>query len=333
MNSRRSFIKKAGVGAATAFALPSMINKSYGQETSLIADQGKKIVIGIIGAENSHTVNYGRFFNIERKFFPDVSVGYVWGETEEFARHAMKAGAIPEMVKDPQEMLGKIDALIVDHRHAKYHLSAATPFVKAGIPTFIDKPFCYRAEEGREFLLMARNNGTPVSSYSSFAQSRATQDIKKQVETYPKIHQVVMFGHADIESESQWGGIFYYGVHMVQQLMVIFGEDIKKVRVSKSANKVNATLVYTNGLLVTFIFSSDFSGWKILAETNTGYHELKSRVWDEEPERYLTDMVHMFRTGKEPRSYQSILNSVSILEAIEASTISEKWVDVKYLSI
>jgi len=245
----------------------------------------------------------------------------------------MKAGAIPEMVKDPQEMLGKIDALIVDHRHAKYHLSAATPFVKAGIPTFIDKPFCYRAEKGREFLLMARNNGTPVSSYSSFAQSRATQDIKKQVETYPMIHQVVMFGHADIESESQWGGIFYYGVHMVQQLMVIFGEDIKKVRVSKSGDKVNATLVYTNGLLVTFIFSSDFSGWKILAETNTGYHELKSRVWDEEPERYLTDMVHMFRTGKEPRSYQSILNSVSILEAIEASTISEKWVDVKYLSI
>ena len=41
-------------------------------------------------------------------------------------------------------MLGKIDALIVDHRHAKFHLEAATPFVKAGIPTFVDKPFCYR---------------------------------------------------------------------------------------------------------------------------------------------------------------------------------------------
>ena len=40
------------------------------------------------------------------------------------------------MVKDPKEMLGKIDALIVDHRHAKYHLEPAIPFVKAGIPYF-----------------------------------------------------------------------------------------------------------------------------------------------------------------------------------------------------
>ena len=58
-------------------------------------------------------------------------------------------------------MLGKIDALIVDHRHAKYHLEAATPFVKAGIPTFIDKPFCYRVEEGRKFLAMAHKLGNP----------------------------------------------------------------------------------------------------------------------------------------------------------------------------
>lgn len=39
-------------------------------------------------------------------------------------------------------MPGKIDAPLVDHRHAKYHLEAATPFVKSGIPTFIAIPFC-----------------------------------------------------------------------------------------------------------------------------------------------------------------------------------------------
>jgi predicted dehydrogenase len=92
-------------------------------------------------------------FNIDKKF-PAAEIKYVWGETDEFARNVAAKGNIPNIAKDPKEMLGKIDALIVDHRHAKYHLEAATPFIKEGIPTFVDKPFCYRAEEGKEFLVL-----------------------------------------------------------------------------------------------------------------------------------------------------------------------------------
>ncbi len=70
-----------------------------------------------------------------------------------------------------------------------------------------------------------------------------------------------------------------------------------------------------------------------MAETETGYHDLKSRVWDDEPEMGLTDMVHMFRTGEEPRSHQSILNGVSILEALESSASNEEWVEVAYITL
>ena len=45
------------------------------------------------------------------------------------------------------------------------------------------------------------------------------------------------------------------------------------------------------------------------------------------------DMVEMFKAGKEPRSYQSILNCVSVLEALEKSVKTEKWVDVEYQTI
>ena len=321
-------MKTIGAGTLSASALPLSISAAYGQRSGSSGHRDDQIIIGIIGAENTHTVGYGRIFNIERKF-SGVKVGYVWGETEEFARHAMEAGSIPNMVVEPLEMLGKIDALIVDHRHAKYHLPAAAPFVKAGIPTFIDKPFCYRAEKGKEFLSMARNQGTPVTSYSSFAQSRAMLDIKKQVEAFGEIQQVVMYGPVDIESK--WGGVFFYGVHMIQQLMMIFGEDIQKVRITRDGGKANATLIYTCGMPVTLIFSTFNSGWKILAETETGYHELKSRIWDEDPEKAVSDMVKMFRTGEEPRTHQSIMNGVSILEALEASAVNEKWVDVAYV--
>jgi predicted dehydrogenase len=75
--------------------------------------QNKRIRVGIIGAENSHTIGFGKLFNVDKKF-PGVEVLYVWGETDEFARNAAEKGSIPTIVKDPSEMMGKIDALIVE---------------------------------------------------------------------------------------------------------------------------------------------------------------------------------------------------------------------------
>ena len=158
MATRRSFLNKVGKGTAlSAIALST----PFQLISQLVPSMVKPFIIGIIGAENSHTAGFGKLFNID-KAFPGMEVKYVWGETEEFAQKAMKDGSIPEMVKDPKEMLGKIDALIVDHRHGKFHLAPAIPFIEAGIPTFIDKPFCYRKEEGKAFLALARKHGTPV---------------------------------------------------------------------------------------------------------------------------------------------------------------------------
>jgi predicted dehydrogenase len=324
MESRRSFINKMGKGMAlSAFAFsPAIANEMLGEGKS----NNKTIRIGIIGAENSHTIGFGKLFNTDRKF-PGVEVLYVWGETEEFARKAVTEGAIPNMVKDPAEMMGKIDALIVDHRHPKYHLEAATPFVKAGIPTFIDKPFCYRVQEGKEFLAMAREMGTPVTSYSSIAQSDATFDIKEQLESMGEINHVVRYGPADLES--QYGGIFFYGVHCVQPLMFMLGGDIKKVKITKYGKNATANLAYENGMLATLIFTSLHYGWETFVETEEGVIELKSRVEESDPPRNDTDMVEMFRTGKEPRSHQSILNCVAVLEALEKSAETEQWVEVK----
>lgn len=324
MNTRRSFIKTIGTGAALstiAFAAP-------GVASAIVADPENKlkpIRIGIIGAENSHSANFGKMFNIDRKF-PGVEVTHIWGETDEFARKAAEAGKIPNIVKEQKEMLGKIDALIVDHRHAKYHLEAATPFVKAGIPTFVDKPFCYRVEEGKKFLGMAREVGTPVTSFSSIAQSVCTYDIKEQIKSMGEINHVVRFGPLDLDSP--YGGVFFYGVHLLQPLMFMFGEDIQRVKITRDGKKGSASLVFKSGLYATLIFKNLAYGWETFVETKTGLVELKSRVPETEPIKIYTDIVEMFRTRVEPRSHESILTEIAILEALERSATSEKWEDV-----
>lgn len=81
--------------------------------------KGSSLKIGIIGAENSHTAAIARALNVD-KLVKGFSVEYVWGETGKFARTAAKQGQIAHIVSNPKEMLGNIDALIVDHRHGKY---------------------------------------------------------------------------------------------------------------------------------------------------------------------------------------------------------------------
>jgi predicted dehydrogenase len=324
MNSRRNFIKTTGKGVALTAVAPGIIT------SAAFADSGQKnIRIGIIGAENSHTIGFGKMFNTDKKF-PGMEVKYVWGETDAFAKNAMEKGNIPNQVKDPMEMLGKIDALIVDHRHPKYHLEPAIPFIKAKIPTFIDKPFCYRAAEGKEFLQLAKKTGTPVTSYSSIAHSDATFDLKEQVKNM-EISQVIRTGTADLDSK--YGGIFFYGVHIVQPLMYIFGEDIERVKITRDGSYGNASLKFSSGLFATLVFKRKAYGWETFVETPKKLVELKPRVEEKDPPRNYADMAEMFRTGKEPRSHQSILNGVSVLEALEKSAETEKWVEVEYLKV
>jgi predicted dehydrogenase len=325
MDSRRSFVKKLGKGAVlSTIALPSF--SAYSSRLTITGAESNKLIrIGIIGAENSHSIEYGKIFNIEKKF-PDMEVRYIWGETEEFARNAMKEGGIPELVKDPLEMMGKIDALIVDHRHPRYHLPAAEPFVKAGIATFIDKPFCYRVAEGKTFLAMARKTGTPISSFSMIAQSYATYDIKEQVAAIGDFSQIISCGPADLDSI--YGGIFFYGIHIIQPLMIIFGSDIKKVRVNRIGKIANASLVFSNGRLATLVFKNVSGGWETFVDIKEGLIKLQSRVTERDPGKNYTDMVEMFRTGKEPLTDKDILGPVAVLEALEKSALSDAWEEV-----
>ena len=324
MSSRRSFIQTIGAGAAFSIVAPAQTTKIFKPHRNMLST----LRIGIIGAENSHTAGYGKLFNIDKKF-PGVEITHLWGETDEFARKAADAGKIPAIVKDQKDMLGKIDALIVDHRHAKYHLEAATPFVKAGIPIFIDKPFCYRVEEGKAFLKLARERNTPVSSFSSIAHSDATYDIKKQVEAMPDINHVICHGPVDLDSP--YGGIFFYGIHLIQPLMFIFGDEIIKVKISREGKKGNASLVFKNGLFATLIFKNEAYGWETFVETKKELVQLKSRVPESDPPKMDVDVVNMFRNRVEPRTHESMLKEVAILEALEASARTLQWEIVKQI--
>jgi predicted dehydrogenase len=318
MKTRRRFIKEMSANLAGATLLTSLGQESQGQES-------KKIRIGVIGAENSHTIDYGQIFNRDRKF-PGCEVVGVWGETPEFAKNASEKGRIPWIVKDPAEFIGKIDALIVDHRHAKYHLAAAWPFVEAGIPTFIDKPFCYRVSEGRKFLAMARAKGTPVTSFSTAARGEEITELKNQLAGMSQIRHIISAGHCDVDSP--YGGVFFYGIHQVERLMAVFDENITRVRVSRKGEDASAILVFASGLQATMLLTKGRPPFEFAVITDQGVRRLAPKSTEESITPYR-EIVQLFREGKEPRSHESLLRGIAILEALERSVKSDSWEEVE----
>ncbi|MFH6602785.1 Gfo/Idh/MocA family protein [Maribacter algicola] len=325
VDTRRTFLKKLGQGTAFSAVTFSIPFHSAARSSKKEKPTDEIFKIGIIGAENSHTAAFGKLFNIEKQF-PGMEVKYVWGETNEFAKKAMEDGQIPFQVKNPNDMLGKIDGLIVDHRHGKFHLEPAIPFIKAGIPTFIDKPFCYRAKEGKAFLDLAKKHGTPVTSFSSIAHSYETFAIRERLASMGEINQVVRYGPVDLESK--YGGIFFYGAHIVQPLLYLFGDNVEKVQVHHNGQNSSASLVFNNGMLATLVFTTKKYGWQTFVETDEGIVALKSDIEEKRPGKNDVDMVQMLRTGEEPRSHESILHGVAVLEALEKSVSSGKWENV-----
>lgn len=281
------------------------------------------IRIGAIGAENSHTVAIATLINVEKKI-KGCSVDYVWGETDAFAKDAAKRGRIANIVKKPKDMLGKVDAVFVDHRHPKYHLPAVRPFVEAGIPTFVDKPFCYSSAKGKEFLAMAKKNGTPVTSFSVLPHYDSFYRFQKKIADQGTIISAASYGPCDLRSE--WGGVFFYGIHQVDAMLHAFGYDVKAALVTRNGSG-NATgqLFYRSGLIATMALIKDGCPGFGISVIGTEGQLHTSLDGGKSPYLNGTRMfTNMFKSGEEPMTREQMLRPVQVLEAMAKSIKSGK---------
>lgn len=275
--------------------------------------------IGMVGAENSHTGAIATVLNVDKKI-AGVRATHVWGETRAFARAAAEKGQIPNIVTRPEDMIGQVDAIVVDHRHGKFHLPAAMPFLETKVPMFIDKPFCYRRAEGRRFLARARELGVPVCSFSTLPKQASFKELKKQVAKLGAIQSVISTGPCDIRSK--WGGIFFYGIHQVDMVLRLAGYDFNRVQIVKgSGPNHTANILFRSGVVATMnlIGPGSRPAFHISVIGEKGRIDMPIT---NDASSYLTgikDFVRMFRTGKTDETEQTMLGPVAVLEALEKS--------------
>ena len=88
-----------------------------------------------------------------------------WQQRDEAERIAA-AAKIPNVLDDPLDMIGEVDAVICATDIGDEHVERCKPFLDAGIPMFIDKPLVNREEDLRTFVNWRKEGKQFLSSSS-----------------------------------------------------------------------------------------------------------------------------------------------------------------------
>ncbi len=227
---RRDFIKTATAGSISlGLAGKSLsINDITGDQSS-----GK---VGIIGLDTSHSVAFTRVLN-------DPSAGPEFGGYKVVAAYpegsidikssidripgytgdVKKSGV--EIVNSIEELLGRVDVVLLETNDGRRHLEQALPVMKAGKRMFIDKPIAASLPDTIAIFEMAKHCNVPVFSSSSLRYITGAKEIAEG--STGKVTGADTYSPATIEKTHP--DLFWYGVHGAETLFTVMGTGCKSV--------------------------------------------------------------------------------------------------------
>ena len=127
------------------------------------------------------------------------------------------------MVADPRDMIGQIDGVYIDDINAiSLYPLLARPFLEAGIPTFVNRPFATSMAKGREMVETATQHGTALLTASTWEFSESAGDLRAKAADLPDIK-----GYVAHNSMSDY---YTHGLHGVWYIHSILRDEIAKGR-------------------------------------------------------------------------------------------------------
>ena len=279
--------------------------------------------IGILGSDNSHAEIFSKLVNLPDENtgeipFPDMKVTCILGLDAARTRQVADDGKIGFIADTPDEMMGRVDAVMTVFRHGDLHRQYAMPFISAGIPTWVDKPFALKNEDARAMLEEAARCGTLLTGGST---CKHTYDVAALKNAYRngsragRIHAAVMNFPATVENE--YGGIDFYGAHLAEMAMEVFGHDAISVAATETKGNVTAIVKY-DALQLVLHFLPDCKSYHALlyGDEGTVFREIDiTHCYVKGFESFAA----MLRTGKPPQQPVQLYAPVALMNAVRES--------------
>jgi len=287
--------------------------------------------VGIVGFDTSHVVQFTMRLNrvdIEEEQWVEgaqVVAGFPGTskitDDDTLAEYtATVAGYGVEVVEAPEDLIGKIDAVMVEFQSGIVHLEYTRPFIEAGIPTFVDKPFTCSVADAQELAELAEANNVPLFSSSSLRYALEIQQLKAEQARAGEILGAMAYSPAGLHPENP--GLFHYGIHAVETLYALMGPGCQEVWCVYQDDAEVVVGRWADGRLGA------------IRGTRAGTHAYGFTAWCENEVRarpinasyiyreLLKKVVGMFESGIAPLDIEESVEIVAFIEAAAQSAQS-----------
>lgn len=224
---------------------------------------------------------------------------------------AIEALGIP-LLNRPEDMIGKVDGMLIESQQGGAHWERARPFLEAGLPCFVDKPFTCSVDDARKLIALAERKHVALFSASSLRYAPALVSFRKDAQQ-GAILGALTYGPAPLHKLNP--GLYHYGIHAVEILYTLMGRGCEQVTCVHEQGVDVVTGRWKDGRVATVRgIRAGRSDYGCLVFTEKGVHPVPIDT------RYiyrelLREVVAMFRTGKAPLEVRETLEIVAFIEA------------------
>lgn len=215
--------------------------------------------LGIVDFDSSHCVEFTRRFNrvglSPDQYVEGARVVAGWPGTSEMAPHRIDgfrdqvAAAGVELVDAPEELIGRIDAVLILSLCGSAHLQRVRPFLEGGVPAFVDKPFACSLEDAEGIVGLARRTGTLLLHASALRFSSSLTALRAQRERAGALLGLISYGPAKRDPFNP--GLLHYGIHAAEVLYSLMGTGCESVACTWSEGAEVVTGRWSDGRLAS----------------------------------------------------------------------------------
>ncbi len=238
---------------------------------------------------------------------PGVRVTHLWTDNPKEAPAVARASLIPYVVKNPEDVIGQVDAVLIATDDGSDHVRRARPFVEAGLPVFIDKPMATTLEELRQFIDWERSGARLLSS----SGLRYAPELARLIADRASLGEIRWMS---LVSAKTWER---YGIHVLEPAFVLLGSGFLSVRLESRPGLEVAHLVHRSGAQVTLpiIYDGGATFGTVHICGSTGQSHFRFADTYTGFRNQLLSYIDFVRTGRAPHPFQDTVEMMTILIA------------------
>lgn len=279
--------------------------------------------LGIVDFDSSHSVEFARRFNRigvgSEQFVEGAEVTLAWPGDSAMAperipgfQAEIEAMGIP-LAASLESLIGQVDAVLVLSLCGAAHLDRARPFLTAGVPTFVDKPFACSVSDAEEMLRLSNEHNATLFNASALRFAEEVSAVTGLQSTLGQINGAVTYGPSKRADGNP--GLFHYGIHSVELLFELLGPGCESVTTTWTEDGEVVTGRWSDGRLGTVRgtrIGATRYGFTAFCEHGVVSQPVSTRF---AYRNLCRAMLQTFDSGQPAVSHESSLEVVRFIEA------------------